>query len=315
MTEDDIELLQSGKVFGGEKVRVKLYRDGNQKVVHPLYVSKYSNKQRRFDERDVMFNEFFKQAQIKELVIYEKKAKNSAAKAYILDCLEKMFSNYGDNYEYMQDRFERCLKNFYLRKKRYRRKVQFNNFNTYWNYFVTYTYDEILHDEESFKKSLKKCLSNLQTRRGWRIILVWEYSESGRLHAHAIAHIPYGELLGINRKIEFYSTRHNKMYTRTENTFFRDRFGINDFVKIDEHVLAKYGQVVSYLEKYLEKTDEPIFYSKGIPSEVEIEVTGDNVCSIMLDFIKKYCLFDNFEIPEEILRSARGEHRVRKRVA
>ena len=63
------------------------------------------------------------------------------------------------------------------------------------NYFVTFTYDGKLHTEDSFKKSLRRCLWNFSNRNGWKYIGVWERSpEKHRLHFHGVFYIPEGTM-------------------------------------------------------------------------------------------------------------------------
>ena len=60
-----------------------------------------------------------------------------------------------------------------------------------WNYFVTFTYDPKKHTAESFNKKLRKCLSNLHTRRGWKYMGVFEEGfENGTLHFQALLYVP-----------------------------------------------------------------------------------------------------------------------------
>ena len=93
--------------------------------------------------------------------------------------------------QFVKDNMERRTKNRIVRMTRLMRKVHLQE----WNYFCTFTYDDKLHTEESFKKSLSNCLRHLAARKGWKYIGVWERSpEKQRLHFHGIFYIP--EMIG-----------------------------------------------------------------------------------------------------------------------
>ena len=191
--------------------------------------------------------------------------------------------------EYITDKIKRKLNNLLHRKKRFRRKANLNR----WNYFVTFTYDDTKHTAESFKKKLRKCLSNLHTRRGWKYMGVFEQApETGRLHFHGLIYVPAGQMLGTFTEKQDYDTVNHRMQTRTENKFFADNFGINDFceVSIDE---MKNGKRTEYILKYIGKTNERICYSRGIPTEICKVVDGDDIITEMHDFVTKYILFDD----------------------
>lgn len=191
--------------------------------------------------------------------------------------------------EYITDKIKRKLNNLLHRKKRFRRKANLNR----WNYFVTFTYDDTKHTAESFKKKLRKCLSNLHTRRGWKYMGVFEQApETGRLHFHGLIYVPAGQMLGTLTEKQDYDTVNHRMQTRTENKFFADNFGINDFceVSIDE---MKNGKRTEYILKYIGKTNERICYSRGIPTEICKVIDGGDIITEMRDFVLKYILFDD----------------------
>lgn len=85
--------------------------------------------------------------------------------------------------EYVQQNFERKKRNMICRKMRLWRKINQQKFN----FFVTFTFDDSKHTEESFQTTLKTCLQHKSSRKGWRYIGVWERSpEKKRLHFHGI---------------------------------------------------------------------------------------------------------------------------------
>ena len=191
--------------------------------------------------------------------------------------------------EYISDKIKRKLNNLLHRKKRFRRKAYLNN----WNYFVTFTYDDTKHTAESFKKKLRKCLSNLHTRRGWKYMGVFETApDTGRLHFHGLIYVPAGQMLGTITEIQDYSTAQGKMQTRNENKFFADNFGRNDFCEVSKSEM-KNGKRTEYILKYIGKTNERICYSRGIPTEICKVLDGDDIITEMYDFVTKYILFDD----------------------
>lgn len=210
---------------------------------------------------------------------------------------EKYLSEYGypgdeligELIPFIEARYKAKMKNIQLRKKRFRRKAFLNE----WNYFVTFTYDSEKQTEESFKASLRKCLSNFHTRRNWRYMGVWEYGEKEkRLHFHALMFIPEGQMISEIYERKDYSERKHKMIITHENKFFFDTFGKNDFAPITKESLKR-GKTLDYILKYITKTNEKIVYSRGIPGEFTDDIKDEDVALSLIDFTVKYILFDN----------------------
>lgn len=122
---------------------------------------------------------------------------------------------------------------------------------------------------------------------------VFEYApETGRLHFHALLYVPAGEMIGTVTEKKDYSTAQGKMQVRHENDFFQKAFGRNDFTEISKMQL-KYGKTIDYIIKYIGKTDEKIVYSRGIPTEIYMKLTGENIVTAFTDYVEKFVLFDN----------------------
>lgn len=187
--------------------------------------------------------------------------------------------------EYITKKIKQKLHNLYKRKKLFKRKANLNK----WNYFVTFTFDDKKHTAESFRRKLRKCLSNLHTRRNWRYMGVFELGEDNkRLHFHALMYIPDGEMVGNITKLEEYSTRLHSMKTRYANDFFDDTFGRSDFVPIKQTEMT-----INYILKYLGKTDERIVYSRGIADYIVKELEDYEIATEFIDYVYKYVLFDD----------------------
>ena len=183
-----------------------------------------------------------------------------------------------------------------------------------WNYFVTFTCDPKKHTQESFMKKLRKCLSNLHTRRGWKYMGVFEYGEAnGAMHFHALIYVPEGEMIGEIVEISEYSKKRGERYTRDGNTFFDDSFGKSDFQEVNP-VLLKRGGTSRYLVKYITKTGEKIVYSRGIPSEICKELPETEVVGAYFDFVTKYVLFDEVLDWERDIKDYGKKEKMQERV-
>ena len=190
---------------------------------------------------------------------------------------------------FVESNLERKQRNLIARRIRLTRKINLHEFN----FFVTFTYSDKLHTEESFKKGLKSTLKNFSTRKGWRYIGVWERSpEKHRLHFHGLFYIPEGTMPSELDEREDYSFATHKRQTIHECTYFAYRFGRNDFEAITD--TQKLGNAVAYIMKYLEKTGEKIVYSKGLPQYFISDIVEDDVVTTMGLEDKKLLLFDDF---------------------
>lgn len=267
------------------KARYKIYHDGGHyiatRIVHTS-TPPPKNVNHEKTELDILFDSLYFNAISSDM-------KNAEMRAYIRDGILKLFPHVHNLDEYITRKIERKLHNLHSRKKRFRRKANLNP----WNYFVTITYDDTKHDENTFRRKLRRCLSNLHTRREWRYMGVFERApETGRLHFHGILYIPNGEMLGKLQEKNDYSTRLHRMQLTHENSFFAESFGRNDFEELNTMELRK-GNTLKYLLKYIGKTNERIVYSRGIPTEVCKEIDADDIASEMQDFVTKYVLFDD----------------------
>ena len=274
-----------------------VYNDGSHFIATPKIFNSSSNFAKRKAKTilDKDFDRYFLEA-IGTFKSYKKQLE------FIKDKILEEYGNPGVEYsklllEYIEKKYSAKMKNIQLRKKRFRRKAFLND----WNYFVTFTYDSEKQTEESFKTSLRKCLSNLHTRNKWRYMGVWEYGEKDkRLHFHALMYIPEGEMNAEIYERKDYSERKHKMIVTHENKYFFERFGKNDFAPINKESLKR-GKTLDYILKYITKTNEKIVYSRGIPSEFQDEINIDkDVYVTLMDFVVKYILFDNVYDDENV---------------
>lgn len=215
--------------------------------------------------------------------------KKREKKRKIYEAMKVYFSDKERAAEYVEANFRRKRRNLVLRRLRLTRKVALHKFN----YFVTFTYNSELHDEESFRKGLKNCFRNFCFRKGWRYVGVWERSpEKKRLHFHGLFYIPEGTMPGELIEVEDYSFKTHTMQKTVQNTYFNERFGRSDFEELDPMGLRK---ATGYIMKYMEKTGEKVVYSKGLPQFFVCDVQEKDILLRMGEYGEKLLLFDEFE--------------------
>jgi hypothetical protein len=208
---------------------------------------------------------------------------------YIQAGLEKLYPASSTLRKYIMEKIDKKQRNIWKRIKRFKRKVTMHP----WTYFVTFTCDPKKHTEESFRKKLRKCLSNLHTRKGWKYIGVFEYGEAnGAIHFHALIYVPEGEMIGSLVRKREYSTKRGGRYTRYGNTFFDENFGISDFREVNP-VLIRRGNTSRYLVKYITKSGEKALYSRGTPGEIYMELSDNDIVESFLDYVLKYTVWDD----------------------
>lgn len=206
----------------------------------------------------------------------------------IITAMQELFPNVEKTVDFVNANIERKKRNLISKRIRMWRKANLQEFN----YFVTFTYDGKLHTEESFRKSLRRCLWNFANRYGWKYIGVWERSpEKHRLHFHGIFYIPDGTMPKMIIETEDYSFKTKRRQKTMQNLYFTERFGRNDFEPLDDYIK---NDALAYIIKYIEKTGEKIVYSKDLPQFFISDIMDDDiVCPIGLED-KKLLLFDNF---------------------
>ena len=215
-------------------------------------------------------------------------------KQAIIDGMRQYFDDDETAYQYVSLNMERKYRNLISLRIRLMRKVNLQDFN----YFVTFTYNDAIHTEATFRKKLRNTLSHLCSRRGWKYIGVWERSpKKQRLHFHGIFHIPEGTLPGIMTEVNSFSFSERKRQITKQNDYFNNLFGRNDFRPIENK--DNVGEAVAYILKYIEKSGEKIVYSRGLPQYFISDIMDDDiVCPFGLED-KKLLLFDDFTCWDE----------------
>lgn len=209
-------------------------------------------------------------------------------KKYIKEKLQGEFQTAEQLKEFVAENIERKKINAYKRNTRLWRKIYTQG---EWHYFVTFTYSDEKHTEETFKKKLRNTLKHAVNCNGWKYIGVWERApETGRLHFHGIFYIP--QMIGEIVEVKDYSTKQHKIQTTYQNTHFLKEFGRNDFKPIE--IPLDIMQSVKYLLKYIEKSGEKLVYGGKLPTYTRSDILDDDVaCPYGVDD-RKLLLFDSF---------------------
>ena len=220
--------------------------------------------------------------------------KKSERRKRIIAAMLPYFKNEKETAYYVDENIQRKQRNLICRRIRLSRKINLQDFN----YFVTFTYNDALHTEDSFKKGLKKTLSNFASRRSWKYVGVWERSpKKQRLHFHGLFNIPNGSMPPLMIEVNDYNFNTHRRQITHQNTYFNDRFGRSDFETIEDK--STLGSAVAYIMKYLEKTGEKIVYSKGLPQYFISDIMDEDIiCPIGLED-KKLLLYDDFRCWDE----------------
>lgn len=272
-------------------MKCKIYNDGHHFVATQFHRKKKENKRKKenpYTYADMVFNNFYFDC-VKAGISKQDFATNFKNYVEVDKELKEVLPDTKKVDEYLTDKFKQVAHNLYNRIKRLKRKAYLNQ----WNFFVTLTYDNKKMDAETFRKKLKKCLSNFSTRRGWRYAGVFEISPTTkRLHFHAIMYIPEDQMVGELEQRKDYSTVQKKMQITISNSFFLDKFGRNDFAYLNDFDLRS-GTTIDYITKYLSKSNDYIVYSRGIPSEIIEMVMYEDIAAQYTDFVIKYCLYDD----------------------
>ena len=196
--------------------------------------------------------------------------------------------------EYVRQHMARKYRNLVSRRIRLMRKVNLQDFNC----FVTFTYNDAIHTEATFRKKLRNTLSHLCARKGWKYIGVWEHGpKKQRLHFHGIFHIPEGTLPGRMIRVSSFSFSDRKRQITLQNDYFNALFGRNDFRPIESKEYI--GEAVAYILKYIEKSGEKLVYSRGLPQYFISDIMDEDVVCLYGQEDKKLLLFDDFTCWDE----------------
>ena len=123
---------------------------------------------------------------------------------------------------------------------------------------------------------------------------VWERGkDTDRLHFHGLFYIP--EMIGELYEKKDYNTKKHKIVLANVNTYFEEKFGRNDFERIDDSPIQKEFSV-KYLRKYLTKTNDRVIYSRGLAPMRKLDILEEDVLCGYMDNPNKYVLYDKFTV-------------------
>ncbi|MDR2828810.1 MAG: hypothetical protein LBV51_05265 [Acholeplasmatales bacterium] len=234
----------------------------------------YKNKKICKNNNDI-YKEFFSECYNKS--IEDKVTNKEELFKYIYNMFINNFKEIDIDLElFIKNNILRVKKNFYSRKKRFYNKGYSNNFN----YFVTLTYDDNKHTEESFISKLKKKLANYHTLYGWLYMGVFEKSPTGRTHFHGIFYIPNDTNLELVEE-KHYSFSKSKREKVLFDKKLKNIFGTNDFKAITKEDLLK-GNTLTYIIKYINKSGERVLYSRGLNTFIFLEVKDNTVIELVI---------------------------------
>lgn len=197
---------------------------------------------------------------------------------------------------YIIDSLRRKLHSVHERRKRAKRKaaITFNRLNISHDvYFFTQTYSDAKFDECLFRRRLKDTFKNFANRYGWKILGSFEYGEEGRLHFHGIVFVPRGNLHGSIFKVNRYSDKKG-WRSVFYHSYFERRFGHNEMDKVYGGTEA----VIDYVLKYVVKSNEKIFSSRGLPTELLMIADKEKFACVLKNYINKYVVWDSVKLPE-----------------
>lgn len=257
-------------------------------VEEPQKTAETPKKQAKIS-REMTHKELFNELYRKHIDLTRKQRKRE-----IFNEMLSYFKTREKCWEFVETNMDRKLRNIICRRVRMVRKANLINFN----YFCTFTYDDKKHTEQTFKKKLKNILSLYSSRKGWKYMGVWERSpETKRLHFHALFYIPDGSMVGKLITVKDYNLKTHRMQGTCQNTYFNERFGRSDF----EPILTRddFNKELSYIMKYMEKTEEKIVYSKGLYQYFISDILEDDIVCTIGQEDKKLLLFDNFMCVDE----------------
>ena len=222
--------------------------------------------------------------------IYEPKGRRKKA---IIEGMLPYSQDYEEAKLYVEANLRRKRNNLIARRVRMTRKANLQSVQADFNFFVTLTYSDELHTEDSFKKGLKICLNNLSKRESWKYMGVWERSpQKQRLHFHGIFYIPEGTTPGKMTDVNDYNFKSKRRRITHQNTYFNERFGRSDFEEIvDNGVL---GEPMAYIMKYIEKSGERIVYSKNLPQFFLSDIMEEDIVCPYGEEEHKFILSDKF---------------------
>lgn len=292
--EETITVIQDEVKDSAENVESSISLD-NANIIDEVesveIVEEETNKQ---ETKPKKARQMTKKELFNELYMKYIDCKKKERKKLIINDMLAYFENKQLCVDFVNLNFDRKQRNLICRRVRMVRKANLVNFN----YFCTFTYDDAIHTEQTFRKKLKTTISHFAVRKGWKYMGVWERApKTKRLHFHGLFEIPENTMVGELFEHSDYNLNSHRRTKTIQNTFFNKKFGRSDFEKIScKEDLYK---EISYIVKYLEKTEEKIVYSKGLYQYFISDIMDEDIVCTIGQEDKKLLLFDDFNCWDE----------------
>lgn len=257
----------------------KVYRDYSHFVAKPIE-SRKSDKPKKVEPKtdfDWIFDGLY-QCYTEKGFRNDKKDRPELYKRICFDLHNVM--GFGENdYGYIKEKVHLKLNNKLKaelrRLERFERKSAM--FKEFWTHFITITYNDKYMDEETFEKKLRQFLSNQAKRFGWLIAGKFERGEKdGRLHFHALIHMVPGTSFSQIECCNEYNPLSQRMEERYVNVELEEKFGRTDFAPLNQ-IELQHGNVAEYVCKYTNKSEGKTYYSRGIPTDMVLEIEDDEI--------------------------------------
>lgn len=282
VVDEDIILPNDDAIDGQDESDVKI--EDSCPEIDSSEEEHKDNEKGRKKGKEMSLKEIFNQ-------LYEEstKYKKAERKPKIVRAMRRFFRTERDCELFVDSNMERVQRNLTCRRVRVSRKVNLNPFN----YFVTFTYNNELHTEDSFYKKLKKFFKNMCHRYNWQYIGVWERSsKTKRLHFHGLFVIPDGTIPGNLEIKKDYNTNTHKMQEVVQSDVIEKKFGRNDFRELNPDYTS--NQALAYILKYLEKSETELVSSRNISQYIVSDILDDDIICNYGDNENKFVLYDKF---------------------
>lgn len=318
---NNITLYENKDKIINDLIHLKVKYDGSYYYGTPIIYNE-NNKGKNFNRSINIFND--------ELNYYYLQAKSNNLKKYdkVVNYMSNQFyeNHKNDNFNFnddvlrdmsdifSQERYNALKKSIYKRKKRFKDKAYFND----WNYFTTITYDDKLFDNSDvFKEKLLKKLSNFKCKYDLKYILVFENGDkNNRIHAHLLMNINerLKEILNINEK-KHYNLKSKKLEIWNESKYFKLKFGRNQFDSINNKII-RCSNVLDYILKYISKTNNKLHYCRGLVGYKNciVSLYNDVILSYTSNYNQSYFIlnWDVFRSEKVISEKIKEKEKERK---
>ena len=221
-------------------------------------------------------------------------------KGHILEHIKGMFEDEEKASAYVDYKLANKRRAQYARSLRFKRKACLNKFS----YFATFTYDDTKCSFESFDRQIRLFFNNMSSRHGWKVMMVPEFGkENNRYHFHAVIYIPKGSSIpGSFHIVKRYNKKKRRMVEINENTYFAERWGHNDWQSLMSMSYFEQKNTISYIIKYLTKSDNYAFYSRGIKTYLLSYIDQSDIFMPLENYRPQRLMYDNFHFYNDDLK-------------